>query len=90
MADDELARARARINELDEHILRLLSDRAATALKIGKMKAEQGSAVYDPGREGDVLVHIASRNRGPLGKGAVEDVFNTIITVCREIQISER
>jgi len=83
---DDLNLLRERINTLDEQLLQLLNERAATALKIGKVKAHAGTKVYDPDRERAVLEHINSHNEGPLGKGAIEELFAAIITACREIQ----
>ncbi len=83
---ENLSLYRDRINTLDEQLIRLLNERANVALEVGKTKTSMGKAMYDPGRERAVLDHIVQLNQGPLSKGAVEEVFATIMTVCRELQ----
>lgn len=85
---DDVDRLRHRINELDEHIVRLLNERAEAARQIGKAKATLGTEVYDPDRERYVLDHIDKLNGGPLSKGAIEEVYACIMTACRELQIT--
>ncbi len=87
MQDDELDRLRERINHLDEQLVRLLNERAELAIRVGKVKEATGSAVYDPARERAILSRIDTLNAGPLDKGAIEELFGSIMTVCREIQI---
>jgi chorismate mutase-like protein len=84
---EDIDRLRKRINHLDEQLLALLNERAQTALQVGKAKAHEHREVYDPMRERAVLERLASLNTGPLSKGAVEEVFTSIIAACREIQI---
>jgi chorismate mutase-like protein len=83
---DDLDRLRDNINTLDEQIVQLVNDRAKAALEIGNIKTKLGAKVYDPDRERAVLEHISGLNKGPLNKGALEDIFASIITACREIQ----
>lgn len=78
---------RERINQLDEQLVRLLNERAATALEIGKLKNTSGTKVYDPIREGVVIDKINKLNNGPLSKGDIEGIYREIITACREIQL---
>lgn len=82
----DLDNLRKRINELDAQLVRLLNERAETAVQIGHAKSTTGKAVYDPARERAVLDRIDALNTGPLDKGAVEDIFSGIIAACREIQ----
>ncbi|HSX15935.1 MAG TPA: chorismate mutase [Candidatus Saccharimonadales bacterium] len=89
MMQDELTTLRKDIDSVDEQLVRLLNERAAVVLKIGKLKIKHGTKAYDPARERVVLDHIDKLNKGPLHKGAMEEIFATIITVCREIQIKK-
>ena len=56
-------------------------------LVTGACLAEIGHDVFcldvDP-RKIDIL------NKGPLGKGAIEEIYAAIITACREIQIEQQ
>ena len=55
MTIDEL---RQRIDQLDERLVELLSERAHCALEIGKLKQTLGLEVYQPDREKQVLHHV--------------------------------
>jgi chorismate mutase-like protein len=84
--NQELERLRTHINQIDEKLLKLISDRAETARAIGKVKTAEGLPIYVPERERMVLEQLTALNQGPLDKGAVEEIFATIMTVCRELQ----
>lgn len=86
----DLERLRERINQINEQLVQLVNERAAVSLEIGRVKAESGAEVYDPARERAILDQIDQLNRGPLDKGAMEEIFATIITACREIQLRKQ
>jgi len=80
----DIAKWRSSIDEIDEKLLKLVNERAACAVEIGKIKKEQGIDIYNPDRERSILQHIRSVNKGPLDDDAVERVFGIIIEVCRK------
>ncbi|RPJ62268.1 MAG: chorismate mutase, partial [Acidobacteria bacterium] len=43
---------------LDELLVRLLNERSACALEIGRLKRDLGLPVYQPEREAEVLRHV--------------------------------
>ena len=83
---DEISTIRERINLLDEQLVQLLNERATAVLEVGKAQKRMGTKKYDPDRERAILERIDALNKGPLNKGAIEELFATIMTVCREIQ----
>jgi chorismate mutase/prephenate dehydratase len=83
MADD-LKSLRERIDALDQDILRLVSERAAVAHAIGKLKGD--GKVYRPEREAQVLRGTIERNPGPLPDKAVTRLFTEIISACRALE----
>jgi chorismate mutase len=85
----DIASHRTKIDEIDAELVRLLNERATAALAIGKLKASTGAKVYDPAREGHIIETIDSLNAGPLSKGAMEDIFHSVIDACRQIQITD-
>jgi chorismate mutase/prephenate dehydratase len=81
--EEELARLRERIDALDGEMLRLLSERAQIAHRIGEIK--HGN-VYRPEREAQVLRRIADINPGPLPEGSVRQVFREIMSACLALE----
>jgi chorismate mutase len=80
---DELRR---RIDALDEQLVRLLSERAACALEIGRVKKQAGMDVYQPAREAEVLAHVQHVNGGPLDHGAIRRLFERVIDEARRLE----
>ncbi|MFQ5610051.1 MAG: chorismate mutase, partial [Woeseiaceae bacterium] len=64
----DLGEIRRRIDDIDERIQSLISERARVAQEVGESKGKLASAVdyYRPEREADVLRRVQSRNDGPL------------------------
>jgi chorismate mutase/prephenate dehydratase len=85
MADEqkELGELRERIDALDNNMLRLLSERAQLAHRIGEIK--HGN-IYRPEREAQVLKRIADTNPGPLPEGAVRTIFREIMSACLALE----
>ena len=80
---------RQRIDQLDEKLVELLTERANCALQIGKLKHDLGLEVYQPDREAEVLHHVQSHGRqmgSPLGGDAIVLVFERIIDEARRIE----
>ena len=81
---DNLKQLRARIDALDLEILKLVSERAATAHAIGKLKDD--GTVYRPEREAQVLRRLAENNPGPLPDKVVMHLFTEVISACRALE----
>jgi chorismate mutase len=77
---------RARIDELDEQLVALLSERASCALAIGKLKEAAGVPIYQPAREADVLRHVRAVNQGPLDDDAIGRLFERVIDEARRLE----
>jgi chorismate mutase / prephenate dehydratase len=82
--NEDLAKLRARIDALDERVLRALNERARVAHAVGKLK--QGNKVYRPEREAQVLRRLLEKNRGPMGREALARVYGEIISACRALE----
>ena len=80
---DELRRE---IDAIDEQLVRLLSDRAECALRIGHEKKLAGMDVYQPSRESEVLSHVQRINMGPLDDAAMKRLFERIIDEARRLE----
>jgi chorismate mutase len=82
---------RARMDEIDEAIVRLLNERAACAVAIGELKKRQGIAVYQPERERYVIERaraLTTAMGGSLGPAAVGRLFERIIDEARGLEIA--
>src|SRR5215471_13949395 len=77
---------RARINELDSELLRLLNERARIALKVGESKKEAGVSLCDHSRERDVIERMCQANEGPLDDRAIIELYRAVIHESRRIQ----
>jgi chorismate mutase len=75
------------IDRVDEVIVRLLNERARVAVEIGRIKKEQGIAIYQPEREKQVLAHVRGiAVEGPLGPDAIARLFERIIDEARRLE----
>ncbi len=83
---DDISRWRDNIGEIDAKLVELFNKRAECALEIGRIKMEKGMEIYNPDREKEVIKSVCSRNKGPLGNGAIEKIFKQIISECRLIE----
>jgi chorismate mutase len=77
---------RNKIDELDEKIVQLLSERAAAAVAIGQLKAKNSAPIYEPQREQAVFEHVRRINPGPLSAAQVQDVYERLMDVMRSLQ----
>jgi len=82
----EIADWRKKIDQLDEQIVLLLSERAAAAVAIGQLKQKSASPIYEPQREQTVFEHVRKVNPGPLTGAQVQDLYERIMDVMRSLQ----
>jgi chorismate mutase len=82
----ELADWRKKIDELDEQIVQMISQRAQAAKAIGEIKKKADMPVYEPGREQTVFAHVKAINPGPLSDGDLHHIYERIIDVMRTLQ----
>lgn len=75
-----LSKLRKEIDQLDRKLIHFLNLRAEATKKIGKIKIKAGKSIYTPEREMEVLRRVASQNRGPLKKGALESIYREIMS----------
>ncbi len=59
---------RAKIDRLDQQLVKLMNERAKVALEIGKLKDANGISAYAPARRTEVLNRVAAMNKGPLAE----------------------
>lgn len=81
---------RARIDAVDRELLALLNRRAALALEVGEIKKREGSVVFRPEREAQVIAGLKAHNAGPLGSDSVAPIWREIMSACRALETPTR
>ncbi len=85
----EISDWRAKIDGLDEQIVKLLCERAGAAAAIGQLKAGSGANIYEPEREQNVLAHVKAKNSGELTDAQLIVIYERIMDVMRALQRSK-
>jgi chorismate mutase len=88
-AELSLEALRDEIDRIDEVIVRLLDSRARCAYAVGRLKRDQGLAIYEPQREAAVIAHVREVNArlgGPLDEQAIGRLYERIMDEARRIQ----
>jgi chorismate mutase len=84
---ENIGRLRKRIDEVDEQILRLLSERVKICQSIGSLKKEHGIPIKDAYRESEVYARVRQKAvEFALDPAQVESVFRQMINMCRSVQ----
>jgi chorismate mutase/prephenate dehydratase len=88
---DQLKALRVRIDNLDERILDLISERARCAQDVARVKMQslaegETPVFYRPEREAWVLKHIMELNKGPLDNEEVARLFREIMSSCLALE----
>jgi chorismate mutase/prephenate dehydratase len=89
-APTTLAELRTRIDGIDLQLLRLLNDRAALAHQVGELKKLEGSAVYRPDREAQVIANLQQVSGGLLKPQAIGHIWLEIMSACRALEAPQR
>jgi chorismate mutase len=86
----EIKQLRKKIDEVDEQILRSLSERAEICRSIGLVKEKHGIPIQDYPRENDVYAHIRKK-AAELGLDPyhVEAIYRQIVNMCSAVQGSK-
>ncbi len=88
VSEPTLRRLRQRIDMVDVRLLRLLTQRAALALHVGRIKKRKGWRFLDSVREQAILQRMIKANSGPLTPQAVQAIYRTILTQMRRLEQS--
>lgn len=89
-ADEALLSLRGRIDAVDRELLALLNRRAGLALEVGEIKRAQGSVVFRPEREAQVIDGLKAANPGPLQNASVAPIWREIMSACRALETPTR
>ncbi len=88
--EQQLNKLRDQIDQIDQQIMGLVSQRAICAQKVAEVKQQaqtDGDAVfYRPEREAQVLRRVMERNKGPLDDEEMARVFRQIMSSCLALE----
>ena len=82
----KLEKLRADIDGIDQEILKLLNERAALAMEIGREKKDRNVNCYSPEREKEVLENVARQNPGPLSNETLKGLYREIMSASRSLE----
>jgi chorismate mutase/prephenate dehydratase len=88
--EDALAGVRGQIDATDDHILRLLNQRASLVAEVATLKATMQVAFYVPSRERQIAERLQAQNPGPFPTEAIRAVFQEIFSACLRLEKSVR
>jgi chorismate mutase / prephenate dehydratase len=86
MSDDLLKKLRKSLEGVDRRIVKLLDQRAAMSVEIGKFKEQKGLEVYDPFQEAVLYRNILEYSGGILPETSLRDIYREIVSSSRELQ----
>ena len=85
-----LSELRAQIDAVDAQLLALLQQRAALAQAVGAIKHREGSAVFRPEREAQVIAALQSANHTGLKNESIAVIWREIMSACRALEAPQR
>ncbi len=85
-----IAELRNAIDAVDQQLLLLLNQRASLADEIGDIKRQEGSQVYRPEREAQVIRKLQTANQGPLRAESIANVWREVMSACRALEEPHR
>jgi chorismate mutase / prephenate dehydratase len=81
---------RVAIDAVDRELLTLLNRRAALANEVGEIKRAEGSPVFRPEREAQVINNLEALNPGPLKNANVATIWREVMSACRALEAPQR
>jgi chorismate mutase / prephenate dehydratase len=90
MSTRTLSELRTEIDALDRELLAALNRRAALAGEVGEIKRIEGSAVYRPEREAQVIRQLQDANTGPLQADNISHIWREVMSACRSLEAAQR
>ncbi len=85
-----LAELRNLIDAVDQELLLALNRRAALANEVGEIKRQEGSPVFRPEREAQVISSLQASNSGPLKSESVALIWREVMSACRALEAPQR
>ena len=81
---------RQRIDALDRELLAVLNRRMQVVVEVGELKKHEGSPVFRPEREAQVIDGLKAINTGPLKNECVAPIWREIMSASRALEAPTR
>ena len=75
-----LEELRQRIDEIDNHLVDLLNERAKIVIEVGELKNKTDKPIYAPDREKQVFAKILKANNGPLPDKCLKAIWRELMS----------
>jgi chorismate mutase/prephenate dehydratase len=85
-----LSELRVQIDALDQDLLALINRRASLAHEVGEIKKAEGSPIFRPEREAQVITGLQTANPGPLKRESVASIWREVMSACRALEAPQR
>lgn len=84
---EDIQKLRMKIDEIDENILKLLSERSEVCRSIGLLKKQSRIPVIDPERQSEIYAKIKGKAADfALDGSRVEEIYRQIVNMCSSVQ----
>ena len=81
---------RARIDAVDRELLASLNRRSGLSLEVGALKRHEGSPIFRPEREAQVIDGLKAVNAGPLQTDSIAPIWREIMSASRALEAPTR
>ncbi len=88
--DEQLGELRVKIDAVDQQLLALLNQRARLAQAVGEVKKLDGSPVFRPDREAQVIDRVKNANPGPVRNDSIAPIWRELMSACRALEGRQR
>jgi len=86
MSENQLAKLREQVDQINLQILKLLNERGKIVQAIGEEKKKQGTNRFDPVRERESLDLLLKHYDGPYTEATIKHLFKEIFKASLELQ----
>ncbi len=84
---EDIMRLRKKIDEVDQEILELLSERTRLCIAIGLAKKKQGLPIRDKNRENEIYADIDKKAAElKLDSIRIKQIYRRIVDMCSSVQ----
>jgi chorismate mutase len=84
---EDIQTLRKRVDEVDDQIIKALSERVKICRAIGEAKKQQGLSVRDKSRENEVYMRVKEKAaKFQLEPAQIEALYREIVNMCSDVQ----